>query len=401
MPHIDHYWSVRPDMGVPIVKQAMSRNRFKKIKQFFHLADNTNLNAADRFAKVRPITDALNKKFMQFGVFSHNLSIDEQMIPYFGRHSCKMFIKGKPIRFGFKTWCLCSESGYLFSSSLYGGAATPHDKTIGLGAQTVLDLLANVSDPECHIIFFDNFFSSYHLMCLLNERRFFATGTIRENRMGDSPLRNLKKEIRGTFDQLLDHQQEILTVRWNDNAVVNVITNNSTVNPIISTKRYCRKKKQTITIPQPKVIQEYNHGMGGVDLHDNAVANYRICMRGKKWWWPIWTNALGNAMVNAWKLHCMMAKIEKIKPLSQIDFRSKVTTELLNYDKDEDEYENEHGDEGPSNLPRINERVHAVMRSIENKFRRCKFCKKHTIFTCKKCNIHLHTKCFDDYHKNL
>ena len=238
-------------------------------------------------------------------------------------------------------------------------------------------------------------------MCLLNERRFFATGTIRENRMGDSPLRNLKKEIRGTFDQLLDHQQEILTVRWNDNAVVNVITNNSTVNPIISTKRYCRKKKQTITIPQPKVIQEYNHGMGGVDLHDNAVANYRICMRGKKWWWPIWTNALGNAMVNAWKLHCMKAKIEKIKPLSQIDFRSKVTTELLNYDKDEDEYENEHGDEGPSNLPRINERVHAVMRSIENKFRRCKFCKKHTIFTCKKCNIHLHTKCFDDYHKNL
>lgn len=28
------------------------------------------------------------------------LSVDEQMIPYFGRHSCKMYMKGKPVRFG-------------------------------------------------------------------------------------------------------------------------------------------------------------------------------------------------------------------------------------------------------------------------------------------------------------
>ncbi|XP_039968750.1 piggyBac transposable element-derived protein 3-like [Bactrocera tryoni] len=164
LPHIDHYWSVRPDMEIPIVKQVLSRNRFKIIKRFLHLADNTDLNAVDRFAKVCPLIDALNKNIMQFGVFSHILSVDEQMIPYFGRHSCKMFIKGKPIRFGFKSWFLCSESGYLFSSILYGGAATPHDKNIGLGAQTVLDLLANVTDPDCHIIFFHNFFfilSSY------------------------------------------------------------------------------------------------------------------------------------------------------------------------------------------------------------------------------------------------
>ncbi|XP_017481803.1 PREDICTED: piggyBac transposable element-derived protein 2-like, partial [Rhagoletis zephyria] len=51
LPHIDHYWSVRPDMGIQIVKQAMSRNRFKIIKRFLHLADNTDLNTEDRFAK--------------------------------------------------------------------------------------------------------------------------------------------------------------------------------------------------------------------------------------------------------------------------------------------------------------------------------------------------------------
>ncbi|CAH2109195.1 unnamed protein product [Euphydryas editha] len=58
---------------------------------------------------------------MQFGIFSHNLSIDEEMVPYFGRHGYKMFIKGKPVRFGFKLWCLCSSNGYLYQFIPYGG----------------------------------------------------------------------------------------------------------------------------------------------------------------------------------------------------------------------------------------------------------------------------------------
>lgn len=65
------------------------------------------------------------------------LSIDEQMVPYFGRHSCKMYIKGKPIRFGFNLWCLYSSKGYLFSCSPYGGAEESYDKNLGLGAQTI------------------------------------------------------------------------------------------------------------------------------------------------------------------------------------------------------------------------------------------------------------------------
>ncbi|XP_050340901.1 uncharacterized protein LOC126767429, partial [Bactrocera neohumeralis] len=61
-----------------------------------HLCDNADLDKNDKFAKLRPIFDVMNQKNMQFGIFSHNLSIDEEMVPYFGRHSCKMFIKGKP-----------------------------------------------------------------------------------------------------------------------------------------------------------------------------------------------------------------------------------------------------------------------------------------------------------------
>ena len=98
LPTIRSYWSNQATLGVEFVKEAMSRDRFERIKQNFHVCDNKNINKNDKFAKVTPLNEALNKNFLQFGIFCHNLSVDEQMIAYYGRHSLKMFIKGKPIR---------------------------------------------------------------------------------------------------------------------------------------------------------------------------------------------------------------------------------------------------------------------------------------------------------------
>ena len=56
--------------------------------------------------------------------------------------------------------------------------------------------------------------------------------------------------------------------------------------------------------------------MGGVDSHDNAVANYRISVRSKKWWWALFTNLLGNMMVNAWKLNILASMEENRKPIT-------------------------------------------------------------------------------------
>ncbi|KAH7960604.1 hypothetical protein HPB49_021503 [Dermacentor silvarum] len=52
--------------------------------------------------KIQPFYDEIFKCFHQFGVFHESLSIDESMGPHYGPHSCKMFIRGKPILFGYK-----------------------------------------------------------------------------------------------------------------------------------------------------------------------------------------------------------------------------------------------------------------------------------------------------------
>lgn len=246
LPQLELYWSRDEDKGVPLVKNCMSRNKFRNIKRNLHLCDNAKLDKNDKFAKLRPLFDAINKKNLQFGLFSHNLSIDEEMVPYFGRHSAKMFIKGKPVRFGFKLWCLCSDDGYLFQFMPYGGAR--EEKTeMGLGADVVVSLLKVVENPSLHRIFFDNFFSSYKLFSFLGEKNIYATGTIRDNRILNCTLEStkvIKKKARGSFDFRFDSKSNACVVRWNDNSVVTLITNNVSINPIQPVKRYDRKQKK-------------------------------------------------------------------------------------------------------------------------------------------------------------
>ncbi|KAK9695840.1 Transposase IS4 [Popillia japonica] len=58
--------------------------------------DNSNIDTSDKMFKLRPLMNILNNKFKQWGIFHTYLSIDEPMVRYFGRHSAKQFIRGKP-----------------------------------------------------------------------------------------------------------------------------------------------------------------------------------------------------------------------------------------------------------------------------------------------------------------
>lgn len=401
LPQLQLYWSSDEDKGVQFVKDAMSRNRFLDIKRNIHLADNNQLDKEDKFAKVRPLVDILNANYLKYGVFRHHLSIDEQMVPYFGRHSAKMFLKGKPVRFGFKMWCLTSSDGYLYQFIPYGGR-NPQKvrKEFGLGEEVVIDLLKVLKTRSAHKIYFDNFFTSYKLLVHLKNEGYFATGTVRENRILKCPLENNKtigKKLRGSMDSRYDHVNEIGIVRWNDNSVVTVATNCESVQPLVSVKRYNRKEKRETLILQPNMIARYNKYMGGVDLHDNAIANYRINIRGKKWWWPLFINMLDSSVVNAWKLHRL---VYSDKPISQLDFRSELARSLMSTNKRR--AQSIRGRGSTSSLPssvRLDNVGHIIEKNSENWRRRCRLCRSTTVFMCNKCRIPLHSNCFKKYHE--
>ena len=119
LPEEHHYWSRQQDSSVSIVSNTISRGRYHEIKKYLHFFDNQNLTKGDKLSKIAPLYEMLNRNLIQFGIFNKLLSMDKFMIPYFGRHSAKMFIREKPFRFAFKIWCLCGSNGYPYNMKIY------------------------------------------------------------------------------------------------------------------------------------------------------------------------------------------------------------------------------------------------------------------------------------------
>ena len=127
------YWQQAADCRNSVATNFMTRDRFDEIMCYFHLADNNQLNKEDKFAKLRPRFDNLNRSFLARFCSETRLSIDESMVPYFGHHGCKQFIRGKPIRFGYKIWCLNTMLGYPIQFQAYQGKGSVTRPELGLG----------------------------------------------------------------------------------------------------------------------------------------------------------------------------------------------------------------------------------------------------------------------------
>ena len=124
-------------------------------------------------------------------MFAKDLAIDEQMVPYFVRHSAKMFICGKLIRFGNCNWVLASSKSYPYKFEIYTGACDTKDNSKLLGPQVVSVLLSTAENPACHYVYFDDFFTSY-LLRDLQEKNFRALETVCEGRTMKCSLRPAK-----------------------------------------------------------------------------------------------------------------------------------------------------------------------------------------------------------------
>uniref|UniRef100_A0A8C4S861 PiggyBac transposable element-derived protein domain-containing protein n=1 Tax=Erpetoichthys calabaricus TaxID=27687 RepID=A0A8C4S861_ERPCA len=224
---------------------------------------------------------------------------DESMVPYFGRHGCKQFIRGKPIRFGFKFLCGATRLGYICWFQPYQGK-NPDNKheEYGVGASLVL-----------HIALLDKLSSMEHQ----------ATGTMRKDRIDKAPLESdvvLKKKERGTFDYQIDGKGNIVC-RWHNNSVVTVASSGAGVDPLCLVNHYSQKLKKKIQVQQPNMIKVYNHFMGGIDRAEENIDKYRASIRGKKWYSGPLLFCFELALQNAWQLHKTYDK----KPMDLLEFR--------------------------------------------------------------------------------
>ena len=64
------------------------------------------------------------------------------MKEWYHQHRDKQYIRGKPIRFGFKLWKICTSDRFLHHFEPYCGSHTKiSDYGLGQGANVVLDII--------------------------------------------------------------------------------------------------------------------------------------------------------------------------------------------------------------------------------------------------------------------
>lgn len=93
----------------------------------------------------------------------------------------------------------------------------------------------------------DNYFTSFRLIDELSQAGHDCTGTIRADRVEKAPLINpkeLKKQPRGSYDQVTDQETNITLVTFNDNRVVTVASNRAGVSPMGKRSRWSHEEKK-------------------------------------------------------------------------------------------------------------------------------------------------------------
>ena len=142
----------------------------------------------------------MKQRFLNAFQYDEQLCSNTSMIPCFGKHSTKQYIKGKLIKLGYKVWCLNTNNGYLIHCNRYSGKGECNPKLV-FGGSVVTKLMWKLpSDFKCNLTF-NNLFPSLSVLEMLAENRIGGTVTLRANHTSKCAIKdskNIPKKSRGT-----------------------------------------------------------------------------------------------------------------------------------------------------------------------------------------------------------
>ena len=333
LPSYKLYWSKDPLIGVPAVQKVMSRNRFEKLSQYFHVNNNANQvpredPAYDKLFKVRPVINRVVQCCQMELMPERDLTVDEAMVKHNGRLSMKQFMPMKPVKRGIKVWeCAEASSGFVCDFQVYTGKRQDGVAEKNLGYRVVHDLTRNFTGKNHHV-FCDNFFTSVSLAEDLLNDNIYLCGTTRANR------KDFPKELAANNPQvkrlkqgesLFRRREDLVATMWKDKRFVHFLSTQS--NPT-GDETVNRKQRDgtIIQVPSVPVVRSYNQNMGGVDLHDQLRGYYAVGTKSRKWWRYLFWFCVDVSIVNAFILE---KKALNHWTRGQLEFRTELAHDLL------------------------------------------------------------------------
>jgi hypothetical protein len=191
-------------------------------------------------------------------------------------------------------------------------------------------------------IFMDNYFSSIPLFQHLRLMRIGACGTCRTNSAKFPKVLKVGKETKLDWDTrsgvVVD---DVLATLWIDNGAVTML---STIHELIGddweVKRNRRRPRETHVnainvcatwgsasrklLKIPRIIDDYNHHMGGVDIADQQCGYYSTQLTTHRNWMPLFFWLLDTVIVNSYLL-CKAAGLV----MAHNDFRLQLVSNYI------------------------------------------------------------------------
>ena len=280
--------------GYPVFRTTMSFHRFADILRVLRLDDKTTrdqriLETGNQGAAVQEVLEQFVVNCRSSYRCGPSVTVDEQLINFYGNCRFRMFIPSKPGKYGLKLWVMAdSDTYYCADAQLYAGKVGSQCD-VGQGMRVVLQLTESISGSGRNVTT-DNFFTSYQLSKELTKRNLTLVGTVRGNRKEIPPdmLPAADREVKSSvFGFSADGATMVSYVTKRRKAVV-----------LLSTQH----RDDAVTPDEnrkPEIINYYNTTKCGVDVLDKLVRTYSCKRATRRWTVSFFFNLLDIAAYNA------------------------------------------------------------------------------------------------------
>ena len=333
--NIKEYWNNSRLLCTPGIQELFEYSRFRQLYNSLSLRPRGN-DDVDDILKIKRIRDRVILNSQKLYQPERELSVDECMIPFSGKHRWRVFLKSKPVKYGFKAYVLAeASSGYVLNWHIHTG----DPRTCASEEKSTFKIIRRLCLPYSylgHHIYMDRYYSGLRIFRYLTLKGFGACGTVMRNRL------SLTDEIIDELDsfgyQDYDFYQfgeEILLAAWKDKRMVTMISNIHSTE-MISYVRYIKTRDEnnfpiskTEEISKPVMIQEYGKFMGGVDRFDKLLYNYHFYHRNCRWYIRIFTHFLEVSILNAYVIYKKQCERRKCIPMTRYSFHEQLAKDLV------------------------------------------------------------------------
>ena len=272
------------------------------------------------------------------------ISVDEQTVGFKGRHTDKLRITYKAEGDGFQCDALCSD-GYTYTFYFRNVPAPPEYLEKGLSTlhSRVMWLFDQVKSKH-HRCGMDNLYTSVKFFkeAYCHEKKVLCHGVARKSGRGvptsvlqeEVMNRNAQLSVRGTVKaaKLVGdiNCPEMCAVSVYDTKPVHFLTMCNRAIKWIKKKREVFNKGKNITekirFLRLNITDDYNNGMGQVDIADQLRNTYRFdhWLRNYKWWHSIFWWAFQVLMVNSYVVYKKVLNEAKVTPMSHYEYQKEI-----------------------------------------------------------------------------